>query len=217
MTHRQIRIVPTTENAEALKILFVLLDIAQGELTAQFAKFGGGNLTFSAEFLFDLRLDGQTVAIPPRNVGSVMSGHTFGLDDEVLEDLVKAGAKMNFTGGIRWAVVEHKKWFAFASFQDAFIDVAAVPGFELFWLVLREAGLHGEISFRQVECFLEFEWFGHRFDGSDSPFFNCITASLPSFRSGVRRETSEGNVSTYVTMKASRCQPFGTRNLSRPA
>ncbi len=32
-----------------------------------------------------------------------------------------------------------------------------------------------------------------------------------------RQETAESGVTTYVTMKGSRCQPWGSRNLSWPA
>src|SRR6266849_336247 len=40
---------------------------------------------------------------------------------------------------------------------------------------------------------------------------------MPSLCTGIRRETSESSVRTYVTMNGSRCQPLGARNLSRPA
>src|SRR5258706_14124613 len=68
---------------------------------------------------------------------------------------------MNFAGGVRWTIMQNKEGLASARFQDALIDVPTVPGFELLWLVLREAGFHGKFGFRQVQRFLEFEWFGH--------------------------------------------------------
>ncbi len=162
MAHRQIRIVPTAENAEALEIFFVLLDIAQGELAAELAEFRGRYFAFSAQFLFHLGFDGQAVAIPAGNVGCVMPSHALGFDHEILEDFVEASAKMDFASGIWRAVVQDEERLAIARFQDAFVDVAAVPSLELLGLVLRQAGLHRKIGFRQVQRFLQFEWFGHR-------------------------------------------------------
>src|SRR5260370_10507932 len=82
---------------------------------------------------------------------------------------------MNFTGGVRRAVMQYEERLAFAGLQDAFVDVSRVPGFELFRLVLRQAGFHGKIRFRQVQCFLQFEWFGH--DWSACKSLPCRTRS----------------------------------------
>src|SRR5262249_28037375 len=77
-------------------------------------------------------------------------------------------------------------------------------------LILRKAGLHGKISFRQIECFLQFEWFGHRSIGENS------------FCAVISQECTAGNigkssVTTYVTMNAIRCQPVWGCNLFGPA
>src|SRR5229473_3690087 len=81
---------------------------------------------------------------------------------------------MNFAGGVRWTIMQNKEGLAFARLQDALIEVSTVPGFELLGLVLREAGFHGEFGFRQVQRLLQFEWFGHRFERSDSPLHTCV-------------------------------------------
>src|ERR1700722_7134565 len=51
-----------------------------------------------------------------------------------------------------------------------------LPSCQLLRLVLRKAGFHGELSFRKIERFLQFEWLGHGSIGS-VPFF------CPSFPS----------------------------------
>jgi len=91
-----------------------------------------------------------------------MPSHALGFDHEILEDLVEASAKMDFASGIWRAVVQDEERLAIARFEDAFVDVAAVPSLELLGLVLKQPGLHRKIGFRQVQRFLQFEWFGHR-------------------------------------------------------
>src|SRR6267154_2483687 len=114
---------------------------------------------------------------------------------------------MNFAGGVRWTIMQNKERLAFARFQDALIDVPTVPGLELLRLVLREAGFHGKFGFRQVQRFLEFEWFGHIWSA-------CKSLLCRPLSSGARRETSESSVRTYVTMNdksvsaARGAQPF---------
>ncbi len=162
--HRQIRIVPLPEDSQPLEIALVLLDIARSEFAAQLAKLRRRHFAFPAELFFHLRFNRQPVAIPSRHVRRIMPRHTLRLDDQVLQDFVQAGAEMNFARGIRRPVVQHKQRQSFASLQNALVNVRRVPGFQLFRLVLRKAGLHGEICLRQVQRLLEFQWFGHRYE-----------------------------------------------------
>jgi len=46
MAHRQIGIVPASENAQPLEIFLVLLDVAQRELPAQLSKLRGGTFPY---------------------------------------------------------------------------------------------------------------------------------------------------------------------------
>ena len=161
VAHRQIGIVPAAENAEALEIFFVLFDVTERELTAQLAELRRRNFPFSAQLFFHLGLNRQAVAIPAGDVGRIVPRHAFGLNDKILENFVEAGAEMDLSGGVRRAGVQNKERLAFARFQDTFVDVSVVPGFELPGLILRQAGFHREVRFRQVQRFLEFEWLGH--------------------------------------------------------
>ena len=138
---------------------------------AKLAKFRGGDFAFAAQFLFDLGLDRQAVAIPTGHVGRVVARHAFGLDDQVFQDFVEAGAEMNGSRRIGRAVMQHEERLALAGLQNSLVEVGFFPGGELFRLVLRQAGLHGKIGFRQVESFLQFEWFGHELRSGMSPFY----------------------------------------------
>src|SRR6266478_3733499 len=64
--HRQVRVVPAADDAEALEVALMLLDIAGGKLAAQLAKLRRRHFAFAAQFLFDLRFDGQSVTVPTR-------------------------------------------------------------------------------------------------------------------------------------------------------
>jgi len=105
MAHRQVGIVPAAENAEALEIFLVLLDVANRELAAQLAEFRRRYFPFAAQFFFHLRLNRQAMAIPARHVRRVVPRHALGLDDQVFQDFVEAGTEMNFARRIRGAVV----------------------------------------------------------------------------------------------------------------
>jgi len=54
MAHRQIGIVPAAENAQALEIFLVLLDVAQRELPTQFSKLRWRHFSLSAQLFFHL-------------------------------------------------------------------------------------------------------------------------------------------------------------------
>src|SRR6266403_2792931 len=198
MAHGEIGIIPPAENAEALEILLVLLDVARGELTAELSKFSRWNFSLSAKLFFHLRFDGQAVAVPSGDVWSVMPCHAPGPDNQIFEDFVEAGAQVDFPGGVGRTVMQDKERLAFASFEDALIDVGAVPGFELLGLILRQTGLHGKLGFRKVESFLQFEWFGHWSERSDTPDLRaCFRALALVYRTKDFVRTSRTVVPLY--------------------
>src|SRR5260370_4393246 len=131
MAHRQVRIVPPAENAQALEILLVLLDVAHGELAAQLSKLRRGHFSFSAQLFFHLSLNRQAVAIPPRHVGSIVPRHALGLYDQIFEDFVQTRSKVDFAGRIRRPVMQNKERLALARLRDALADVPPVPPFHL--------------------------------------------------------------------------------------
>ena len=46
--------------------------------------------------------------------------------------------------------MQNKKRLAFAGLKNFFVEMGLFPGSELFGLVLRQAGFHGEIGLGQV-------------------------------------------------------------------
>ena len=150
MAHREVWIVPTPKNTEAFEIALVLLNIARGKFAAEAAKFRRWNLSFAAKLFFDLRFDGETMAIPPRHVRGVMARHGFRFDDEVFQDFIETGTEMDGARRIRRAIVQNKKWFALSSCKNGIVKIRFLPGIELFWLILRETGFHRKVSFGEI-------------------------------------------------------------------
>ena len=73
--HRQVGVVPFTQNAEADEVFFLALNLFGGEGAAQLAHLVAGNV-FAVQFL-DLVFDRQAVAIPARYIRRVESGQRF--------------------------------------------------------------------------------------------------------------------------------------------
>ena len=208
VAHGEVGIVPPAEDTQSLEIALVLLDVAGGIVPAPLAELRRGNLAFSAELFLHLCLNRQTMAIPARNIGRIVARHALGLDDQVFQRLIQPGAEMNGSRGIGRPIMEHKKRLALAGFQDTLVQVRLFPGGELLRLVLRKACLHGEIGLGQVKGLLEFQWFSHVCGVPVSLLRRPIAGDLKRSKALVaRRETTESGVTTYVTMKASRCQP----------
>ena len=70
--HRQVRIVPITDNAHALKVLALVIHLLGRVLTAFLTKLGRCHLvTRLAHLLLDVELDRQTMAVPAGNVRRV--------------------------------------------------------------------------------------------------------------------------------------------------
>src|SRR5262249_40998557 len=101
------------------------------------------------------------MAIPSRDVRGVMARHGFRLDNKVLKNFIEARAEMDGACRIRRAIVKNEKWFALARGENGFVKIRVLPCGELFRLVLRQAGFHRKVSFRQIESLLQFEWFSH--------------------------------------------------------
>ena len=138
--HRQIGIVPLAENAEAFEIALVRFDVAGGKFAAHARGIRAAvPCPFAAQLLFDLRLDGQAVAIPAGDVRRAKAGHGFRLDDHVFQNLVQAGAEMDFARGIRRPVVQDEKRRFRARFQNAVIEPHLLPGSQLRGFALRQA------------------------------------------------------------------------------
>ena len=156
--HRGIRPVESSEHADALELGALQVEKFLRILAALGAHVGGLHLQLlAAQFLVDLDLDGQPVAIPPRHVRRVKPGHGLRLDDEILQALIHRRAHVDGPAGVGRPVVQNVAGRAFPGLPDALVNAHLLPAFQHFGLVLGQVGLHGEGSFRQVDGRFQFE------------------------------------------------------------
>ena len=84
--HGQVRVVPTSENAQADKIALLQVDVLFGVLSASRADLCGGHGGLLGPQLpvhFDL--DWQAVAVPSWNVGGVKPLHSLHFDNKIFQ------------------------------------------------------------------------------------------------------------------------------------
>ncbi len=154
--HGEIGIVPLAEDAEALEIGALEIDVLFGVLAAGAADFDGGHVRlFAAELAIDLDFDGQAVAIPAGDVGRIEAGHGARLDDEILQDFVERGSEVNSPVGVGRAIVQHPHGLAGARGANLRVETFLFPPLDELGLGLRQVGLHGEGGFGQIDGLLQ--------------------------------------------------------------
>ena len=98
---------PVAQHAEADKVFTLTVDLLRGIFAALGAEFSGGEfLTWLTVLLLDFQLDRQTVAVPARNVRRVIARQSFGLNDNVFQNLVNRVTNMNAAIRIRRAIMQ---------------------------------------------------------------------------------------------------------------
>src|SRR5581483_5985605 len=146
--HRGVRVIPAAEDAEALELRALQVDVFLRVLAAGLADLEGVELQLAAaKLLVDLDLDRQAVAVPARNVGRVEAGHGFGLDDEVLDALVERVTEMDGAVGVGRAVVQDVLRGAGAGSANLVIKTGGFPLREALGLAGGQVRLHGEVRF----------------------------------------------------------------------
>ena len=151
--HGEVGVVPAAEDADALELGALEVDVLLRVLAAGATDGDGLHLEFFAAKLFvDFDLDGEAVAVPAGDVGGVEAGHGLGLDDEVLDALVEGVAEVDGAVGVGRAVVEDVLGGSGAGGADLVIQMLFLPAFEACGLILRQIRLHGEGGLRQVQC-----------------------------------------------------------------
>ena len=153
--HGKIGMLPVAEDAEALE--FGLLDFYPlgGVLAADLADhMSGQSLLLALQFLFDLVLDGQAVAVPAGYIIGMVALHVPGLNDDVLQNLVEGVAHMDVAIGVGRAVMENIFTERGIRADHGFEGIDIVPVFEPLGLLLDEVCLHGKFCFWQIKGFL---------------------------------------------------------------
>ena len=106
--------------------------------------------------------DGQTVAVPARNVLRIKASQLLGLDDHVFEHFVQGVANVQFAVGVRRAIVQNKQRRSLTGCAQFLVQALVAPCFGPGWLTLGQVAAHrksgvGHVQSGAVICFL----FGH--------------------------------------------------------
>jgi hypothetical protein len=105
----------------------------------------------AARFLHDLVFDRQPVAVPPRHIRRAKTSHRFRFHDEIFQDLVQRRPHVDVAVRERRAIMKNEQFRALARLLDLVIKIRRLPTLEHLRLARRQARLHREIRFRQVE------------------------------------------------------------------
>ena len=137
---------PIAEHAEPFEFFALNRNIFFRILLAQTANLRLAQRQFlrSADILFDLQLDRQTVAVPAGNIRRGVAGHRFVFDDYVLENLVERMADVDVAVGVRRPVVQNKLRLSLIGLKNLEISSVALPLFDLLGLILRQIGRASE-------------------------------------------------------------------------
>ena len=84
-------------------------------------------LALFSQFLFDERLDRQTVAIVTGHVRSIKAHHRTRFYDEILEDLIQRGPDMNVGIGVGRPVVKYELLAPLSGLGDRAVQVNFRP------------------------------------------------------------------------------------------
>ena len=100
--------------------------------------------------------DGQTMAVPARDVAGLPAHEVAGLDDDILEDLVQCVAEMDVAVGVGRAVVQTVVAAGAGGILHKLENIGAFPEFEHFRVLLDQICLHGKTGDRQIQCLFIF-------------------------------------------------------------
>ena len=150
--HGQVRTRPVAQHAQADKVFTLTVDLLRGIFAALGAEFSGGKfLTRLAVLLLDFQLDRQTVAVPARNVRRVIARQSFGLNDNVFQNLVNRVTNMNAAIRIRRAIMQNEGFFAFFGCTNDAVQVIIGPTRQHSRFAFGEVATHREPCFRQIQ------------------------------------------------------------------
>ena len=153
--HGQIRLVPLPHDAESHKVRFLafylLRRIVATGLPEGLVVYLDAGL---ADFLFDLVLDGQTVAVPARHIGCIKTHEPAGFDDHILENLVDRMTDVNAAVGIGRTVVKNELFTTCPLLPQVAVNIHFLPAPEHLRLSLGQVATHGESCFGQVQGML---------------------------------------------------------------
>ena len=89
-----------------------------------------------ADFLFNLVLNRQTVAIPTGHVGRIKAHETAGLNNHILQDFVNRMTNMNAAVGVWRTIMQDELFAPFALLAQVGVYVQILPPLEHFRLTV---------------------------------------------------------------------------------
>ena len=153
--HSQIRIFPFAGDAKSLEFLALDINPSRGKFATFLTKFDDRNRVFIsaffAVFLFYFPLNGQTVTIPTWDIARIFAHHLLRADHHIFEDLIECMADMQVAIGIGRPVMQGKT-LTTGFFPQPVINADLFPTGQPFGFTLWQAGAHGKICLRQIEC-----------------------------------------------------------------
>ena len=154
--HREVRVLPLAEDAEALELRLLDAHELLGVAATGLAEGDRRHLALlRPEVLVDLELDREAVAVPARAVRRVLAGHRPAAHDHVLEDLVEDGPQVDVPVRVGRPVVQHEARLPGARPADLPVEVARLPLLEPARLGLGKVGLHREVGAGKVQRLAE--------------------------------------------------------------
>jgi methanogenic corrinoid protein MtbC1 len=146
--------------AEALELATLDVQPVVCEVATFLAEFDQRNLVlvlaFLAVLLFDLPFDRQAVTVPAVDVGHVLAEHALAAHDEILQDLVHAGAEMDVAVRIGRSIVEDEHRATLRGRAQALVEADLLPPGQPFGFGLRQARLHREFGVGEEKGVLVF-------------------------------------------------------------
>ena len=102
------------------------------------------------------------MAVPPRHVGTVVTLHGLGADNEILEDLVQSVPNVKMPVGIGRTVVKNEQWPALPRFADFPVNPRLFPRSENPRFQDRQIRLHPESGSGKVDGSFQVKFFNHK-------------------------------------------------------
>ena len=150
--HGEIGVRPIAEDAEADEIGLLQLDLACGITAAGSAKFRSAHLRARlADFLLNLLLNRQAVAVPARNVRAIETEHMARFGDDVFQDFIEGMTDVNGAVGIGRAVVQDEFRRIGEGGALLTVNIGLFPEGEHLRLALRQIAAHREGGFGEVQ------------------------------------------------------------------
>ncbi|EHM55942.1 hypothetical protein HMPREF9080_00243 [Cardiobacterium valvarum F0432] len=150
--HGEIGVRPVAKDAEADEIGLLQLDLTCGITAAGGAKFRSAHLrTRLADFLLNLLLNRQAVAVPARDVRAIETEHLARFGDDVFQDFIEGMADVNRAVGVGRAVVQDEFRAARERCALFAVNIVVLPESEDFRLALRQIAAHREIGGGQIQ------------------------------------------------------------------